>query len=109
MSHVEHVLEKPDSYVGSTEIEEIELDVFNDNNEDNIPKIEKRTFNYCPAFYKCFDELLVNAFDHSKRQMKKINDGDKTAIKVGNIKVEIDKENKCISVWNDFCYITNFN
>ena len=29
-----------------------------------------KMFEYCPAFYKCYDELLVNAFDHSKRQKK---------------------------------------
>ena len=36
MSHVEHVLEKPDSYVGSTEMEETEQYVINDKDPSNI-------------------------------------------------------------------------
>jgi len=100
MTHVEHVLEKPDSYVGSTELEEIELDILNDENLEN-KKIEKRNFKFCPAFYKCFDELVVNAFDHSKRQLKKIANGEKTAIKVTCIKIDINKENNSVSIWND--------
>ena len=36
MSHVEHVLEKPDSYVGSCELEEIELDILDDSDDNNI-------------------------------------------------------------------------
>ena len=41
MTHVEHVLEKPDSYVGSTELEDIELDLLNDKDKNNI-FIEKK-------------------------------------------------------------------
>ena len=98
MSHVEHVLEKPDSYVGSTELEETCQDVLDDVDVENI-KIIKKTFQYCPAFYKCYDELLVNAFDHSKRQKKKFLDGDTTVLKVTTIKVDIQSDH--ISVWND--------
>jgi len=100
MSHVEHVLEKPDSYVGSTEIEETEQYILNDDDPSNI-KIEKTSFSYCPAFYKCFDELLVNAFDHSKRQLSKIKSGNSLAVKVSNIKVEISVEEGSISIYND--------
>ena len=99
MSHVEHVLEKPDSYVGSTETEEIELDLVEDDG-DKL-QIVKKIFAYCPAFYKCFDELIVNAFDHSKRQLKKIASGDKSAIKVSNIKIDINETENSISIWND--------
>jgi len=99
MSHVEHVLEKPDSYVGSTEKEEIELDLLDD--EGDKIQIVKKSFEYCPAFYKCFDELIVNAFDHSKRQLKKIESGDNLAIKVSNIKIDINEIENSISIWND--------
>ena len=98
MSHVEHVLEKPDSYVGSTELEETSQDVLDDSNKENIHIIRK-SFQYCPAFYKCYDELLVNAFDHSKRQKKKYDDGDKSIIQVSCIKVDIYEDH--IDVWND--------
>ena len=100
MKHIDHIFEKPDSYVGSIEIEETEQYVLDDSNSDDI-KIVKSKFNYCPGFYKCFDELLVNAFDHTKRQLSKIRSGDSSAIPVTNIKVEIDKETGVISVFND--------
>ena len=100
MKHIDHIFEKPDSYVGSIEIEETDQYVLDDSNPDDV-KIVKRKFNYCPGFYKCFDELLVNAFDHTKRQLSKIKSGDSSAIPVTNIKVEIDKESGVISVFND--------
>ena len=40
MSHTEHVLAKPDSYIGSIELEETEQYILNDTSPDNI-KIEK--------------------------------------------------------------------
>jgi DNA topoisomerase-2 len=98
MSHVQHVLEKPDSYVGSTELEETFQDIL-DNSDNNEIKIIRKMFEYCPAFYKCYDELLVNAFDHSKRQKKKYEDGNKTVIQVSCIKVDINDDH--IVVWND--------
>ena len=67
MSHTEHVLLKPDSYIGSIELEDTEQYVLNDVDPNDIT-IEKKKFQFCPGFYKCFDELLVNAFDHWKRQ-----------------------------------------
>ena len=99
MSHVEHVLNKPDSYVGSTQIEETQQYVL--ESIDDKVAIVKKNFNFCPAFYKCFDELLVNAFDHSKRQLKKISDGEENILKVTNIRVEILKEENTIIVFND--------
>jgi len=99
MSHIQHVLEKPDSYVGSVELEDTEQDTYVEI--DGHPKIQKKQFKYCPAFYKCFDEFLVNAHDHAKRQQKVISDGDLTAIKVSTIKIYIDETNQSISFWND--------
>ena len=58
----EHILERPDSYVGSLEICQEMMWVY-DNDSDMI--VEK-LINYSPAFYKIYDEVLVNAADHSK-------------------------------------------
>ena len=73
MSHKEHVLKKPDTYIGSVELEETEQFLYKNN--DEIISLEKEKFKFCPGFYKCFDELIVNAFDHSKRQASKLNKG----------------------------------
>ena len=97
MSHTEHVLAKPDSYIGSIELEDTDQYVLNDADASDI-KIEKKKFQFCPGFYKCFDELIVNAFDHWKRQQI-LNKTEDNIRQVDNIKVEItDSE---IIVMND--------
>lgn len=98
MSHKEHVLKKPDTYIGSVELEETEQYLF--TNKDNAVVLEKEKFKFCPGFYKCFDELIVNAFDHSKRQASKCNKGEDVG-KVTSIKVDIDIENNCLSIYNN--------
>lgn len=45
---------------------------------------------YTPGLYKIFDEILVNAADHKQRDPS-----------MNCIKVNIDKENQSISVWNN--------
>ena len=97
MSHTEHVLLKPDSYIGSIELEDTEQYVLNDVDSTDIT-IEKKQFQFCPGFYKCFDELLVNAFDHWKRQQV-LNKTVDNIRQVDNIKVEIT--NTEIIVYND--------
>ena len=71
MKNREHIYEKPDTYVGSAENEDIITYVF--DNENNM--IVQKELRYPPAWYKCFDELIVNAHDHKKRMDKQISDG----------------------------------
>lgn len=64
VSHLQHVLLRPDTYVGSIE-----------NNEDSLlvycPRaqgIVRKTFSMNWGLYKIFDEVLVNAADNSQRR-----------------------------------------
>jgi len=59
LSHVEHILKRPDSYVGSVDKTAEELWVLGDG------KFERRLITYCPALLKIFDEILVNAVDRN--------------------------------------------
>lgn len=81
----EHVLKKPSTYIGSISMNTEEL--FVTNSDD---KITKKSVEYNPGLYKIFDEILVNAIDHSVRS----ND-------VTNIKVDINIKENSISVFND--------
>ena len=81
----EHVLARPDTYIGDVELTSENMDVY-DNDNTIINKIIK----YVPGFYKCFDELIVNARDASQN--------DTTA---NTIKIEINKDENCIIVWNN--------
>jgi DNA topoisomerase-2 len=78
-----HILDRPDTYIGSTKKTNEEKFVF----DEQTQKIIKKEVEYTPAFIKIFDEILVNAIDHTVR--------DKTAT---TIKVSI--EGDTISVMN---------
>lgn len=62
---VEHVLLRPDSYVGSTQRTTQELWVL--SAQSGHPKAVLRECGYVPALYKIFDEILVNAADNKQR------------------------------------------
>jgi len=66
----EHIISRPDSYIGSIKNSKEEMWVADDNN-----KIIKKTINYNPGLLKIFDEILVNAIDHSvqDKNVTKIN------------------------------------
>lgn len=86
MEQIEHILKRPDSYVGSCERLRSEMIVF-----DSVTKrLMTREIEYTPALYKIFDEILVNATDHKQRckRMKRIA-------------ITIDAERNEISVFND--------
>lgn len=85
LSQLEHVLKRPDTYIGSVEFHEIAMWVCNANDE-----VEYKTVNIVPGFYKIFDEILVNAADNKVRDPS-----------MASIHVSIDPEKNEISVRND--------
>jgi len=85
-TQVEHILLRPDTYVGSVEHQDESLWVWNEKKGE----MEYKGISYVPALYKVFDEILVNAADNLQRDPK---------MKV--IKVDIDKSKGRIRVWND--------
>ncbi|KAH3663840.1 hypothetical protein OGAPHI_005243 [Ogataea philodendri] len=86
LSQLEHILKRPDTYIGSVEKFESEQWIFNEETQS----MEKKLVNIVPGLFKIFDEILVNAADNKIRDpsMKKID-------------VKIDAENNAISVRND--------
>ena len=90
----EHVLHNPGMYIGSTDIIESTLWVF----DDETNKIVQKSIRYIPAMYKLFDEIIVNARDHVLRiiQLEHIDKKNVTSIDVA-----IDKETGIITISND--------
>lgn len=86
LSQLEHVLKRPDTYIGSIQADTQPLWVFNKHTK----KMENRPTTFVPGLYKIFDEILVNAADH------KTNDAN-----MNTLKVTIDREQNEISVWNN--------
>jgi DNA topoisomerase-2 len=56
-THREHILELPDTYIGSTDTHTEQRWVFDD------AKMTYKAVQFNPGFYKIFDEIIVNARD----------------------------------------------
>lgn len=84
----EHILDNPDTYIGSVESIEDAGYVF----ENEKMKLENCT--YIPGLYKLFDEAIVNCRDHSIRMKNSINN-----IQLTNIEVTV--EDNMFSFKND--------
>ncbi|RYX78293.1 hypothetical protein EON71_01220, partial [bacterium] len=90
LSNHEHVLKKPTMYIGSIRVEKCPMWIFNTHFADNQAKIIQKDIEYVPGLYKIYDEILVNARDHSIR-----------CASCDTIKVSIDKDVGKITVWNN--------
>jgi DNA topoisomerase-2 len=102
LSHLEHVLKRPSTYIGS--IEKTQEDAFvldkSDPDVSNV-KIVRKPIEFIPGLYKLVDELIVNMTDHWSRLAAKKSEGDSTIFPVSTIKVDVDKETGMISMYND--------
>uniref|UniRef100_A0A8C6G160 DNA topoisomerase 2 n=1 Tax=Moschus moschiferus TaxID=68415 RepID=A0A8C6G160_MOSMO len=84
-TQLEHILLRPDTYIGSVESVTQQLWVY-----DEDTGINYREVTYVPGLYKIFDEILVNAADNKQRDPK-----------MSCIRITIDPENNLISIWNN--------
>uniref|UniRef100_A0AAY4DLJ2 DNA topoisomerase 2 n=1 Tax=Denticeps clupeoides TaxID=299321 RepID=A0AAY4DLJ2_9TELE len=80
-TQLEHILLRPDTYIGSVEPLTQQMWVFDEDVGMNC-----RDVTFVPGLYKIFDEILVNAADNKQR------DKNMNCIKVNN---------NTISVWNN--------
>jgi len=94
-THREHILELPDTYVGSIDTSVESRWIYNESKGE----MEWRTVRFCPGFLKVFDELLVNALDHKVRQEGRIKAGLADQVPVKHI--DITLTDTTISVKND--------
>ncbi|KAM8840366.1 DNA topoisomerase 2-beta isoform 2-T2 [Spinachia spinachia] len=84
-TQLEHILLRPDTYIGTVEPITQQMWVF-----DEEIGMNQREITYVPGLYKIFDEILVNAADNKQRD-KNMN----------AIKITIDSESNTISIWNN--------
>ncbi|XP_053322154.1 DNA topoisomerase 2-beta [Spea bombifrons] len=84
-TQLEHILLRPDTYIGSVEPVTQTMWVY-----DEDIGINCRDITYVPGLYKIFDEILVNAADNKQRDKN-----------MSCIKISIDPESNIISIWNN--------
>jgi DNA topoisomerase-2 len=94
---LEHILALPDTYIGSIEPQKINSYVFDEPSN----KMVINELVYIPGLLKIFDEVIVNAIDHSMRLKAEVLKGKEDIRHVKNIKVTIDKKTGTITVYND--------
>ncbi|XP_063778296.1 DNA topoisomerase 2-beta [Pseudophryne corroboree] len=84
-TQLEHILLRPDTYIGSVEPVTQAMWVFDEDIGMNC-----RDITYVPGLYKIFDEILVNAADNKQRDKN-----------MSCIKISVDPESNIISIWNN--------
>uniref|UniRef100_A0A8C3A1H5 DNA topoisomerase 2 n=1 Tax=Cyclopterus lumpus TaxID=8103 RepID=A0A8C3A1H5_CYCLU len=84
-TQLEHILLRPDTYIGSVEPITQQMWVF-----DEEIGMNQREITYVPGLYKIFDEILVNAADNKQRDKN-----------MTGIKITVDPESNTISIWNN--------
>jgi len=89
LTGIEHVLKRPDTYIGEVGMDTKSMFVATNFEEDlKNTKMEYKEVTYSPGFIKIFDEVLTNASDH--------------AIRTGGVSyIKVIMENNIISIEND--------
>lgn len=83
----QHILDNPDTYIGSVENVDANMWVFEDGQEPG--KIVMKTIEYIPGLYKLFDEGIVNCRDHVIRMIQS-NKNDKKVVTAIDVAVSED-------------------
>ncbi|KAK7432371.1 DNA topoisomerase 2 [Neonectria magnoliae] len=86
---LEHILKRPDTYIGSIVRTESEMWVL----DKETKQMDRRKITYVPGLYKIFDEILVNAADNKQ--------GDDMDHTMTYIKVTVDRSTGEITVENN--------
>ena len=86
LTQLEHILKRPDTYIGSVESTTEQLWVYNSETES----MENRKVSFVPGLYKIFDEILVNAADNKQRDKN-----------MDELRVWVDAEKGVIAVRNN--------
>lgn len=92
----EHILDNPDTYIGSVENVDTEGYVFDDTTNCMVQK----QFHYIPGLYKLFDEAIVNCRDHAIRMKQAMADCKSNTIPLSLIDVSISDDGT-MSFMND--------
>ena len=96
-SAIQHILDAPDTYVGSIEKIESHQHILNDSGD----RIIEKNIEYIPGLFKLFDEGIVNCRDHVVRMSQQIiKNGSENCIPVSNIEISIS-EDGTITMLND--------
>ena len=90
----QHILDNPDTYIGSVEKVEADLWILNETND----KIVERNMTYIPGLFKLFDEGVVNCRDHVIRMETAIKAGQSNTLPVSYIDISIQEDGTIVMI-----------
>jgi DNA topoisomerase-2 len=89
-----HILDNPDTYVGSIEEVDENLWILSEDGD----KIIQKNIKYIPGLFKLFDEGIVNCRDHVIRMLQAVSNKTENAIPVTNIDISIQEDGTIIMI-----------
>lgn len=92
---IEHILDAPDTYIGSIESDRVNNWTLNDENSMNFTE-----YSWIGGLYKVFDEGIVNCRDHVVRLKQKLLNKEPNVIPVREIEISVDKQTGVITMYN---------
>ena len=92
----DHILDNPDTYIGSVEHVDSHMWIYDDAGN----KIIEKNINYIPGLFKLFDEGIVNCRDHVIRMTTLVENNNPNSLPVTYIDINIE-EDGTITMTND--------
>jgi len=90
----QHILDNPDTYIGSVENVDSNVWIMNEAND----KIIEKNISYIPGLFKLFDEGIVNCRDHVVRMQSKVEQNVENSLPVSYIDVSIQEDGSIVMI-----------
>jgi DNA topoisomerase II len=90
----QHILDNPDTYIGSVENVDADMWILNESND----KIIGKNIKYIPGLFKLFDEGIVNCRDHVVRMQNAIANNVENSLPVTYIDISIQDDGTIVMI-----------
>ena len=90
----QHILDNPDTYIGSVETVDADMWIMNETND----RIIEKNISYIPGLFKLFDEGIVNCRDHVVRMQSKIDANVDNSLPVTYIDIAIQDDGTIVMI-----------
>jgi len=90
----QHILDNPDTYIGSVETVDADLWIMNENDD----RIIEKNISYVPGLFKLFDEGIVNCRDHVIRMQSKVEAKVENSLPVSYIDIAIQEDGTIVMI-----------
>jgi DNA topoisomerase II len=90
----QHILDNPDTYIGSVETVDANMWIMSENSE----KIIEKNISYIPGLFKLFDEGIINCRDHVVRMQSKVEQNVPNSLPVTYIDIAIQDDGTIVMI-----------